>query len=80
MMSYSAGRDHGCDNQPIPINNAESIKGYVMTVEFGDRATVANSTVKLEIIFDCRTSRLRYRIKASTSLLVDKFFYISYAL
>lgn len=46
-----------------------------MTVEFGDRATVAKST--LEIIFNRGTSGLRYRIKASTSLLVDKVSYIS---
>jgi hypothetical protein len=48
-----------------------------MTVEFGDRATVAKSTVKLEIILNRGASGLRYRIKASTSLLVDKVSYIS---
>ena len=52
MMSYSAGHDHGSDNQPRPIGNTESIRNQMTTVEFGGRATVAKPRIRLKIIFD----------------------------
>jgi hypothetical protein len=41
-----------------------------MTAEFGGRATVAKLRVRLEIVFDRGTSRLRYGIRDSFDFFV----------